>query len=388
MKAIVGGTVYTPDDTITDGVVLLDGATIRAVGPRSTIPIPSGSEVIDARGSGVAPGYVDGHIHGLLGYDAMGATLAEVIGLLPRFGVTSFLATTLTVPEERLLAGLRQMAAVLADPPPGATCLGIHIEGPHLSPQWPGMATARWFKPLTAAGFDRLQEAAGGYIRTITFAPEEGEAMAVIPHLVANNVVPSVGHSDATLEQVRQAAGLGLRRATHAYNAMRPLRHRDPGVVGALMENDAIWAELIADGLHVHPAAMSILLRVKGTARVVLVSDGAPLAGLPDGEYGWHNERIIVHEGSCRLANGALAGAHRLLDSGVRNLIALVGATPQQALRCATRNAAESIGAARKGQIGPGFDADLVILDERFVPTATIIGGEPMAGALTRAGRA
>jgi N-acetylglucosamine-6-phosphate deacetylase len=376
MRAIVGGTIYTPDESIEGGVVVLDGRQIQAVGRRDSTAIPAGCEVIDATGLHVAPGYIDVHVHGLLGYDAMGATLAEVIRRLPRFGVTSFLATTLTVPEETLYPALVEMAKVLANPPAGAHCLGIHVEGPHLSPKWPGMAIAEWFKPLSREEFARLQEAAGGHIKLITFAPEEGEAMSAISYLVESGVVASVGHSDATLEQVQEAVRLGLSHATHTYNAMRPLRHRDPGVVGAVMQSNAIWAELIADGIHVHPAAMEILLRVKGPERVVLVSDGAPLAGLPDDHYRWHDQEIVVKEGSCRLPSGTLAGAHSLLDSSVRNMVNLVGLAAPQAIKLATANVAAAMNFAGKGRLQAGYDADLVLLDGDLRPAATFVGGE------------
>ena len=375
MKAIVNGNVYTPDQVLAPGTVLVKEGRIVAVGLADTLAAPPGAEVIDAQGKAVVPGFIDVHTHGLMGHDAMGPDLAQVIRDLPAFGVTAFLGTTLTLPRDEVIAGLEAMAGVLDSPPPGAQCLGIHLEGPFLSPVRPGMATPEWFEPLRWESFQAFQQAARGHIRMITFAPEEGEAMACIPRLVEAGVVPVIGHSDATFEQVAQAVRLGLSHATHTFNAMRPLHHREPGVVGAVMYFDEIVAELIADGVHVHPAVMAILLRVKGGERVALVSDASPLAGLPDGEYEWEHKPVFVRNGSCRLADGTIAGAHALLDTGVRNLVNLVGLPLEQALVPATRVPADVLG-LRKGRLAPGYDADVVLLDGDYRPVFTMVGGE------------
>lgn len=375
MKAVVNGTVYTPDEIIAPGVVLIKRGVITAVGPAGATPVPPEAELIEASGMAVVPGLIDVHIHGLMGHDSMGPGLAQVIRELPAFGVTAFLATTLTLPHDEIIAGLGAMAEVLDSPPPGAQCLGIHLEGPFLSPTRPGMATVDWFEPLTWERLQAFQRAARGYIRMLTFAPEVGGAMACIPRLVEAGILPVIGHSDATFEQVAQAVQLGLSHATHTFNAMRPLHHREPGVVGAVMYFDEIVAELIADGVHVHPAVMAILLRVKGVERVALVSDASPLAGLPDGEYKWEHKPVFVRDGSCRLADDTIAGAHELLDTGVRNLVNLVGLSLERALVPATRVPADVL-ELRKGHLAPGYDADIVILDEQDYPRLTMVKGE------------
>jgi N-acetylglucosamine-6-phosphate deacetylase len=375
VKAIINGTIYTPDEVIAPGVVLIKGDAVTAVGSAGTVSVPLHAELIEADGMAVVPGLIDVHIHGLMGHDGMGPGLAHVIHDLPAFGVTAFASTTLTFPRSETLAGLEAMAEILGAPPPGARCLGIHLEGPFLSPARPGMATPGWFEPLTWEGFQVVQQAARGHIRMLTFAPEVGEAVDCIPRLVEAGVVPAIGHSDATFEQVAQAVRLGLSHAAHTFNAMRPFHHREPGVVGAVMYFDEIVAELIADGVHVHPAAMAILLRLKGLERVALVSDAAPMAGLPDGEYEWEHKPVFVRDGSCRLADGTIAGAHALLDTGVRNLVRLVGLPLEQALVPATRVPARALG-LRKGRLAPGYDADVVLLDGALRPALTIVGGE------------
>jgi N-acetylglucosamine-6-phosphate deacetylase len=375
VKVIINGSVYTPDQVLAPGTVLIEGERITAIGAADTLAVPLGTEVIDAEGMAVVPGFIDVHIHGLMGHNAMGPGLAHVIRDLPIFGVTAFLGTTLTSPRNETLADLGAMAEVLGAPPLGAQCLGIHLEGPFLSPTRPGMATADWFEPLTWKSFQAFQRAAGGYIRMLTFAPEVNEAMAYIPRLIEAGVVPVIGHSDATFEQVAQAVQLGLSHATHTFNAMRPLHHREPGVVGAVMYFDEIVAELIADGVHIHPVVMAILLKVKGLERVALVSDAAPLAGLPDGEYEWGHRPVFVRHGSCRLADGTIAGAHALLDTGVRNLVNLVGLSLEQALVPATCVPANALG-LRKGRLVPGYDADVVLLDSELKPALTLVKGE------------
>jgi N-acetylglucosamine-6-phosphate deacetylase len=375
-KAIVNGIVYMPFERIESGVVLIAGSTIRAVGSREAVQIPVDAEVFDAGGMSVVPGFVDVHMHGLMGYDGMGVGLAEVIPALPAYGVTSFMATTLTCPRQEVLESLAIMAGVLSDPPRGANCLGIHIEGPHLSPVRPGMATIQWLYPLSIGDFDDYQRAAGGRIKMITFAPEEDSAMEAIPVLLAAGVVPAIGHSDATFEQVRQAVALGLNHAAHTYNAMRSLRHREPGVVGAVMYFDQIYAELIGDGVHVDPVAMEILIRVKGLDKVVLVSDSSPLAGLPDGDYEWGHKPVLVRNRRCELPDGTLAGAYELLDTGVRNLVDLLGLPLEKALVPATRSAANSVSARNKGRLEAECDADIVLLDNDLRPSATFVGGE------------
>ncbi len=375
IQAISGGKVFAPDAVFADGVVLINNGKIQAVGYSADVPIPASAEIIDASGKLVVPGFVDVHIHGLVGFDAMGPGLADVIKLLPAYGVTSFMATTLTCPRDEILASLRKMAVVLSAPPRGAYCLGIHIEGPHLSPLRPGVAAQEWLHPLTWDEYQTFQEAAGGHIRMITFAPEEGDAIGLIPKLIEAGVLPVIGHSNATFQQAAKAVDLGLNHAAHTFNAMRPFHHREPGVLGAVMHFDQVFAELIADGVHVHPTAMDILLRLKGLDRVLLISDAAPLAGLPDGEYEWGPETILVNKGSCRLLDGTIAGAHVLLDAGVRNLVQKVGLSLEQALIPATQTAAASVGLKSKGRIAPGYDADIVLLDTEMYPVMTFVGG-------------
>ncbi len=373
MLALTSLEIHTPEEILPDGTLLIEGEKIVACGPSTSMQIPEHTQCLEMAGLHAFPGFIDLHTHGLQGHDAFGPGLAEVIRLLPRYGVTSFLATTVTLPLPEIKHRLKAMAQVLADPPPGAHCLGIHLEGPHLSPTRNGMANPAWAVPLTKAGFDELQEAAGGHIRMVTFAPEQGPAMQLIPYLLEQGVIPSIGHSDASYEQVAEARDLGLRHATHTFNAMNPFHHRAPGVIGAVMAFPEITAELIADGHHVHAGAMRALLNAKGAHGVCIVSDSAPFAGLPDGEYLWEGYSIIVEGDTCRTPEGHLAGSHALLDAGFRNLVEKVGLTPAEAATCASTVPAREMGLEnRKGRLQSGYDADLMICDHLYNTQMTI----------------
>ena len=367
--------VYTPYTCLEAGTIVIANGQIAAVGNATTLPPPQGARVINLEGFWITPGLIDVHIHGLLGYDVMGEGLVEVCRLLPRFGVTAFVPTTLTLPWEETLARLRRMAQVMTHPLAGAQPLGIHIEGPHLSPKRPGMANPRWMRPLTFDDWRTMQRAAKGLIRLITFAPEEGDAASLISTLRAHGVIPVIGHSDARFEQVAAWVEEGLCMATHTFNAMRGLHHREPGVVGAVLHFSRIIAQLIADGYHVHRAAMKVLLQVKGPQGVALISDAAPLAGMPPGEYTWGAYHVVVDGRTVRLPDGTLAGAYALLDTGLRNLVELVGLSFQEALITATATPARAL-AIPKGVIRPGFDADLVVWTPDLRVVLTMIRGK------------
>lgn len=374
MQAFVGGRVVTPAGIFAPGAVFVEAGRIVAVGPLDTTAVPVQAEYFDCAGYWVVPGFIDLHIHGLLGYDCMGAGVADVARHLPAYGVTAFLATTLTQPAAEIMASLEAMAIALDEPIDGATCLGIHLEGPFLSPARAGMAAAKWFEEFTWEHFCRYQEAARGLIRMVTLAPERGNTVAYIPLLASSGVVPALGHSDATFDQVVEAVRAGLNHATHTFNAMRPLHHREPGAVGAVLALDEITAQLIADGVHVHPAVMRILLRLKGPERVALVSDAAPVAALPDGQYTWRQRAVFVRDGSCRLADGTLAGAHALLDTGLRNLVWQVGLPLEQAIVTVASTPARVL-CVQKGKLAPGYDADIVWLDADLRPVRTFVRG-------------
>jgi N-acetylglucosamine-6-phosphate deacetylase len=371
---IRGGSLYTSGRRFAAGAVLFEDGVIRAAGDEGSFPVPDDVNVIDAAGGRIIPGLIDVHIHGAGGYDSAGGDLPEVIRFLPAHGVTAFLPTTYIVPRAKLCAQVGVIARIIADPPPGAQALGIHMEGPWFAPNRSGMADPALFYPLTCEDIEDFQQVANGLIRMATFAPEQGDALDAIPCLLRLGIIPTMGHTDADYDTIHRAVALGLKHATHTYNAMRGLHHREPGALGAVFDHDAIVAQLIADGHHVHPAAMRLLIRAKGIASTCLVSDAAPSAGAPPGEYDWEGY-TIYHDGeTSRLADGTLAGSVTLVNRMLRVLVKQVGLRFRDALRTATEVPADLLG-VRKGRLEPGFDADIAVLGDDYQPILTLIGG-------------
>ena len=375
LKAILAGEILTPERVLHDAVLLVGGDRLIEVG-RPAADLPADCEVFDASPWRVTPGLIDLHLHGAMGHTVMGPELSAVADHLPQRGVTSFLPTTLTIGPRDLHASLGQMGQYILKPPSGARPLGIHLEGPHLSPRESGIAPARFLRPLTERTWRELQTTARGTIRMLTFAPEEGGAV-LIPRLIDQGVVPSIGHSAATFEQVSEYADLGLNHASHVFNAMGPFHHRAPGVVGAVLYHRSIVAQLIGDLHHVHPAVMELVFRLKGVDHVALVSDAAPAAGGQPGVYQWDADtRIRVHEdGSCRLRDGeTLAGSATFLDEAVANLMQVVGLSWPEALTTATSVPGGVLG-VKRGRLRAGWIADLTVWDDDFQAVATMVEG-------------
>ncbi len=375
LKAIQAGEILTPEQVIANGYILIEDDRVVTLAHEAE-SLPSDCTVFDVTPHRITPGLIDLHLHGAMGYNVMGLGLTNVAQELVKHGVTSFLPTTLTTARPVVQSALRTMAQLILQSSQGACALGIHLEGPHLSPQKPGMTNPRHFHPLSDAAWEELQAAAQGTIKMVTFAPEEDDALHLIPRLLREEVLPSIGHSAATFEQVTAMVELGLTHASHMFNAMEPFHHRVPGVVGAVLYHRQIVAQLIADLRHVHPAAMEVLFRLKGVDHVALISDAAPVAGLPPGEYDWDSEtRVIVDEdGTCRLRDGTLAGAMSFLDQNVTNLVEAIGLRWSEALETATAVPGTALN-LKRGRLRPGWTADLVVWDENFRPVATMVEG-------------
>jgi N-acetylglucosamine-6-phosphate deacetylase len=374
-RAIVGADVYTPDALPGPTTVVIDDDRIAAIGAPDEVPLPEGCEIIDGNGAIVGPGLIDLHTHGVLGNDLMGGDLAAAAASYPQFGVTSFLATTLTRPHEQLLAGLREAGRALGETNEGASCLGVHLEGPYLAADRPGMADPDATRPFSWAEFEQLNGACGGRIRLVTLAPKRLPDLAVVQQLSAMGIQASIGHTSLSYAQALSAVDSGMMRATHLFNAMPPLHHRAPGVLAALLLDDRVWVELIADGVHVSVAALEIALRSKGPVRAMLVSDSAPQAGLPPGDYMWGDTPVRVSGQRVELANGTLAGSWYALDQGVRTMALSLSRPLDQALAMASRTPAQSLGLTDRGQLSPGLRADIVLLDDGIRPLHTIVAG-------------
>lgn len=338
-----------------------------------------GAPVLDAHGCVLLPGLIDVHIHGAMGVDTMDAApaaLARLARFCAQHGVTGFLPTTMTADPPATLAAVEAVARAGARPHPnGARILGVHLEGPYLSPHYPGAQLADAIRPPDLDEFAAL--CAAGPVRMITLAPEMPGALNLIAAARGRGVVCVTGHTAATYDECEAGIAAGITQATHTYNAMSPLHHRNPGTLGSVLSNDAVYAQLIADNVHVHPAAMRILARSKGMARTVLITDAMRAAGLPPGAYDLGGQRVTVANGECRLDDGTLAGSVLTLERGLANFVAATGLDIATAWPAATATPAASLGLAdQMGTVQAGYHADLVALDAATLEVvATIIGG-------------
>lgn len=375
MSLTLANATLADADGARPGALQIAGHALGAVGPAA----PASGPTIDLGGALVTPGIVEVHTHGGGGFSLHTADPDEIrayAAWAPSTGVTAFLAGVVGAPGGLPEAQLAAVAAAARAPGPGAELLGAHLEGPYISPARRGAHPLAWLRAPDPAETERLLALAGGLLRIVTLAPELPGAEALIARLGAAGVTVSIGHTDATYEQARAAIPLGITHATHCFNAMRPLLHREPGPLGAIVESDAVLGELIADGVHVHPAALRVLLRALGPARAVVVTDAQACAGLRAGLFSFGGQAVRVAGGAARLADGTLAGSTLTMDRALRLLVHELGLALPDALAALTRNPARSAGAAaRKGALRPGADADLLIFDAGLRLQATICRG-------------
>jgi N-acetylglucosamine-6-phosphate deacetylase len=351
-------------------------ADLIVAAPTDTGRAAAAQEEIDAAGLIVSPGWIDLQINGGFGLDFTTdpASVWDVATKLPRFGITGFLPTIITAPAETYQTAI----ATLKSGPPegwrGARPFGWHFEGPFLNPAKKGAHNPAFLLPPEIDFVQDWKRENG--VRLVTMAPELPGAMAVAARLTAHGVVLSIGHSTASLEQASQAADGGFRAATHLFNAMPPLDHRAPGLVGQVLLDERISAGLIADGLHVHPTLVEMIWRLKGPDKILLVSDATGYVGSPPGKYVQGGLEIFVDERSARLADGTLAGSMLRLDQALRNVMRFTGAPLEQVLPALGASQARLLSLAPYGDIRPGFKADLTFLNDAGGLEMTMVGGK------------
>ena len=334
----------------------------------------------------LAAPFLDIHVHGACTHDFMAATpreIGEVGRFLARHGVGHYLPTTVTSPLDLTLRALDTLAGVIdatpghhpADGQHAAVPVGIHLEGPFVSHIKRGVHPAACILEPSVALFERFQQAARGHIRLMTLAPELPNALELIEHATRSGVRVTMGHSNATGAQTLAAIAAGASSSTHLFNAMRPLDHREPGIVGTILDRDDVYAEAICDGVHVHPAVVRLWLKAKGEDRAILVTDGMSATGMPDGTYMLGDFPVEVRDGVC-LSGSTLAGSILTMDQAVQNLQAFTGASLTVAVRLASRNPAAMLGLPHLGTSAPGRPADFNIFDSTGVRTGSYCNGQ------------
>jgi len=367
---------------LSNPVVGIEDGRIASLSARKACEIPASSRILDYPGATLAPAFFDVHIHGAVGHDAMEAT-PEALDAIGRFlaarGTGSYLATTVTAQLDVTLRALSGLAKLIAQPPTPAQArpLGIHLEGPFLSHVKRGVQPSEHLLAPDIALFDRFFDAAEGHIRLMTLAPELPGAVELTAHATACGVRVSMGHSNATAAETRAAIATGAVSATHTFNAMRALDHHEPGILGVVLTDDSIFAELICDGVHTAPEIAKLWWKAKGAERAILVTDAMSAAGMPDGEYRLGGFVVQVANGRA-MAHGVLAGSVLTLDRAVANFVRFTGAPLELALRLVTANPAAMTGLGDQvGSVAVGQPANLVAVDAAGELVASIIDGQP-----------
>lgn len=329
----------------------------------------------------VLPAFIDTHVHGAGGADAMDGNreaLSVIAETLAKEGTASFLATTMTQSPENITRALSAVKEYMsAAPDTGAKILGVHLEGPFIAEKFKGAQPLEYVAAPDIKVFEKYNEAAGGAIKIVTLAPETEGAEDFIKYLAKNHIIASIGHTAAKYADVERAVAAGAKNVTHTYNAQSPLHHRDIGVVGSALLIDGLQTEIIADTIHVSVPALKLLVKNKPADKVTLITDAMRAKGMPDGESELGGQKVFVKNGEARLADGTLAGSVLRMNVAVKNMVLKAGVPFERAVDFASLNPAKELGIAdKKGSIAPGKDADFTVLDGEFNVLMTIRAGK------------
>jgi len=393
---VLKGTIITSTKIIKDGIVVIDGKRIGAVGVSDRVKIPAGAKIIDCRGKFICPGFIDVHVQGAGGCDILDGTYEAVNTIsktLAKNGVTGFLATTVVKvhsPQSTVHnSHLKVVSHAMKKGTNGATVLGTHLEGPFINPAKCGMITKANIvgsnSHSTLRQLDEIIDACNGSLKMMTIAPEMPGAIDIIKKLKKNRIVASIGHTDATYDEAMKGFDAGITHATHMFNAMKSLYHREPGASGAILADDRISIQLIADGKHLHPAVVKLVVKQKAPDKIALITDSMSAAGLPEGRYVYNGLKYETKDGlavycvgrgtACRAPTfiGTALTLNkiikRIVDMGVVNLgqaVEMASLTPAKVLNIDDR----------KGSLEKGKDADIAVMDKNCDVKLTIIGGK------------
>jgi N-acetylglucosamine-6-phosphate deacetylase len=384
ITAFIANRLYTPVEEVDQPLLVVEDGLISEVSSRFAKEVPGKATLIDFGDAVLAPGFVDIHMHGGAGLDVMRASPSDLPRLgkfLTTHGVTGYFPTTVAAPLDATCAALGRLADAIEavgtkDNSVQARPLGIHLEGPFLSHKRRGVHPPENLVAPTIEIFERLWQAARGQVRMLTIAPEITGAMEVIAEAARRKVCVSIGHSDAEMPIAQDAVKAGARHATHTFNAMRPLDHRDPGIIGEVLTNDRLTADIIVDGIHVAPPIVKLFLLAKGRERAVLITDAISATGMPDGRYQLGPIEVDVKDGKCT-SNGSLAGSVLTMDRAVRNVAKFSNWSLRDAVRAATLNPAQAVGlSSHHGVLALGAAADFTVLSRTGEVLKTIVRGQ------------
>ena len=396
MIALSGADIVLPDRIIHGGSIVIANGRITAINTRP-IDSAAGMSVTDFSNHVIVPGFVDVHIHGLEGTDVLDGpdAVAEIARRLPKYGVTAFCPTSVACTPQQLTSLLAAVTGARSAPAPLASrVLPAHLESNFINPEWHGAQPAACLRTpqgaLGAAGALGANADFGGHeilqaivsyrssVGIVTLAPELPGGLDLVRDLVMAGHRVSLGHTGATYDQARAAIAAGAHHATHLFNRMSSITSRSPGVVGAVLESDAVTAEIICDGHHVHPSLVSMAIRLKSASRMMAITDATAVAGLPFGSKArLGDQTIVAGERTAVLENGTLAGSLLTMDGAFRMLVNRVGVSLPDAARMCSTTPADAIGAADIGSITAGKWADVAVLSRDLQIRQTYLAGEP-----------
>jgi len=379
-KIILRGQVVLPDRILSPGFVSVEGEKIVGVSQQASEMMNENQTPLDFGDTYIAPGFVDMHLHGALGKDVMDCkeeSLRLIAVHQSRSGVTGFLGSTMSASMDSVLEAVGAIKKAVKQRFP-SEILGVHIEGPFLSKEKKGAQDQRYIRELTEDDLQRLFRAAHGIKVVISLAPEIGSNMSYISRLKKNGFIVAIGHSDATYEEALKSFQKGICHTTHLFNAMREFNHREPGVVGAVLDTGGVTAELIADGIHVHPVSLRLALACKGPENICLVTDSLKASGVGDGVFQWRGREIEVKGPKATMKDsGVLAGSVLTLNRAVKNMIDWTCVSVNEAVNMASLNPARVLGLDEEiGSIAVGKQANLALLDHDFNVLGTVLRGE------------
>lgn len=376
-SALIRNVRLAADPEASPGSVFIRGGQIVAV-ENERSPITQEADIqLDGGGHLLIPGMIDVHIHGAEGFDMMDGkpqSVEAVSKACARTGCTSFLATSVTSSLDDLTAMIDSVSQVLGKEP-GARVVGLHLEGPYLNVKRKGMQNELFLRHPDADEMKAILQKAGPLVRMVTLAPELPGGLEMVTYLKERGIVVAVAHSDATYEEAKEAFRIGASHVTHCFNGMRPIHHRDPGMVVAAMEESHVSVQAIVDDVHLHPAIVRLLYREKGPDKMVLITDALQAMGMGDGTYRFGGHEVKVSQGVAKLADGTLASSTVTMNEALAKTVR-AGIPLRDAVIMATQTPADILGLTNKGRLAQGADADLVLLDDAFEVLWTMVGGE------------